>query len=117
MADEQETKEEVAKVEEVVAEEEVNESAKTTEGFLINTSDDNELKLFFGNLYKGTESSHLREYFSAFGSVLDAVVIKDFHTKKSKKFGFVLFESADVVKKVLASGPHKVMNKIINVGK
>lgn len=34
----------------------------------------------------------MEKYFSTIGNVVDAVVMKDRHTKKSRGFGFVTFE-------------------------
>merc|ERR1719369_1263315 len=65
------------------------------EGDLIKASTDNELKLFVGGLAKGTEGSHLKEYFSTFGAVVDATIMKDYETGKPRGFGFVLFEDKE----------------------
>lgn len=50
-------------------------------------------KIFVGGLSWGTDDDGLREAFSAFGDVTDAVVIKDRDTGRSRGFGFVTFSS------------------------
>ncbi|KAL7219820.1 hypothetical protein ACSBR2_012812 [Camellia fascicularis] len=50
-------------------------------------------KLFIGGLSFGTDDQSLREAFSGFGDVVDAKVITDRDTGKSRGFGFVNFSS------------------------
>lgn len=58
-------------------------------------------KLYVGNLSYSTTSDQLREYFSQAGSVVDATVISDKRTGRSKGFGFVEFESSDAAQKAI----------------
>ena len=53
-----------------------------------------EAKLYVGNLPWSVTDDELKQMFSQFGEVVDAVVIKDRMTKKSKGFGFVTFAQA-----------------------
>lgn len=48
-------------------------------------------KLYVGNLPWSLNNDSLRELFSQFGEVVDAVVISDRMTGRSKGFGFVTF--------------------------
>ena len=50
----------------------------------------------------------LREYFSAFGPVQDAVVMKDPVTRRSRGFGFITFEDASYVDIALAQDTHTI---------
>lgn len=50
-------------------------------------------KLFVGNLDYTVTSDDLKQAFSAFGSVVDAVVIMDKMTGRSRGFGFVTMGS------------------------
>lgn len=50
-------------------------------------------KIYVGNLSFTTSEETLKDYFSAYGEVLSATVIKDKVTNQSKGFGFV--EMAD----------------------
>jgi len=53
-------------------------------------------KLFVGGLSWGTDDETLREGFEAYGNVLEAKVIMDRETGRSRGFGFVTFaEEAD----------------------
>jgi len=53
-------------------------------------------KLFVGGLSWGTDDNGLREAFAVHGEVIDAKVINDRDTGRSRGFGFVTFaEAAD----------------------
>jgi hypothetical protein len=58
------------------------------------TGGDGPTKLFVGGLSFDTSTDELREAFSKFGNVLDAAVISDRSTGRSRGFGFVTFEHA-----------------------
>ncbi|KAL6063501.1 glycine-rich RNA-binding protein 2, mitochondrial-like isoform X1 [Balamuthia mandrillaris] len=50
-------------------------------------------KLFIGGLSYSTDDSSLRDAFAQYGAVVDAKVILDRDTQRSRGFGFVTFES------------------------
>jgi cold-inducible RNA-binding protein len=50
-------------------------------------------KLYIGNLAWGTNTDRLREAFSAFGEVTDAIVMVDRESGRSRGFGFVTFSN------------------------
>lgn len=52
-------------------------------------------KLYVGNLSYETTEAHLKEAFSAFGSVRSVTLIQDRETGRSKGFGFVELEDAE----------------------
>ncbi|CAO3639457.1 unnamed protein product [Mucor hiemalis] len=52
-------------------------------------------KLFIGGLSWNTTDDSLREAFSQYGEVVDAIVIKDRETGRSRGFGFVTFSSPE----------------------
>lgn len=52
-------------------------------------------KIFVGGLAWETKRDTLRRYFEQFGEILEAVVINDRSTGKSKGYGFVTFTDAD----------------------
>ncbi|KAJ5155328.1 hypothetical protein N7492_008131 [Penicillium capsulatum] len=52
-------------------------------------------KLFVGGLAWATTDDSLRDAFSEFGQVLDAVVLKDRESGRSRGFGFVTFSSPE----------------------
>ncbi|MDP4011195.1 MAG: RNA-binding protein [Candidatus Roizmanbacteria bacterium] len=52
-------------------------------------------KIFVGNLSWELRDDKLREVFSQFGEITDAVVIIDRRTNRSKGFGFVTFATPE----------------------
>jgi len=62
---------------------------------------DNQNKLYVGNLSYNTTVDILKDAFSKFGDVVDAVIITDKMSGRSKGFGFVEFAKADDAKKAV----------------
>ncbi|HCC68068.1 TPA: RNA-binding protein [Patescibacteria group bacterium] len=58
-------------------------------------------KLFVGNLSWGISDEQLREAFSAFGTVEEAVVITDRQSGRSKGFGFVTMSTEEEAQKAI----------------
>lgn len=58
-------------------------------------------KLFVGNLDWGVVSDDLRALFAAAGTVLDAVVLMDKMTGRSRGFGFVTMSTEDEANKAV----------------
>ncbi len=58
-------------------------------------------KLYIGNLPYATTTEELRGYFSQAGNVVDAVVILDSRTGRSKGFGFVEFSDEQEAKRAI----------------
>ena len=50
----------------------------------------------------------LRKYFQVYGTVQDAVVMKDPISKRSRGFGFITFYDIGSVDVVLANEPHTI---------
>jgi len=59
-------------------------------------------KLFIGGLAWHTTDDTLREGFAQYGTVEEAVVVKDRDTNRSRGFGFVRFSSKDEADKALS---------------
>ena len=59
------------------------------------------MKLFVGNLSWGTDEEGLREHFERFGEVLDARVITDRETGRSRGFGFVTFADSEAAQNAI----------------
>lgn len=76
------------------------EAAEGTSGEPVSHEDN---KLFVGNLSWGTTDSSLGAAFEAYGTVIDAKVIFDRFTGKSRGFGFIEYESADSAREALNS--------------
>ncbi|KAI1330049.1 hypothetical protein F5Y16DRAFT_396615 [Xylariaceae sp. FL0255] len=60
-------------------------------------------KLFIGGLAWHTEEATLRQKFEEFGTVEEAVVVKDRDTGRSRGFGFVRYASDEDAEKAIAS--------------
>ncbi|KZV85476.1 hypothetical protein EXIGLDRAFT_775529 [Exidia glandulosa HHB12029] len=58
-------------------------------------------KLFVGGLAPTVSTESLRAYFGQFGKVVDATVMVDRDSSRSKGFGFVTFEDIDNVERLL----------------
>lgn len=57
---------------------------------------DQKNKLFVGSLDFSVTSDELRQAFEQFGAITDAVVVIDKFTGRSRGFGFVTFETAEM---------------------
>ncbi|GFY54868.1 heterogeneous nuclear ribonucleoprotein 87F [Trichonephila inaurata madagascariensis] len=65
-------------------------------------------KLFIGGLnYKSTEDS-LKAHFEKWGEIVDCVVMRDPHSRKSRGFGFITYKRAHMVDDAQAARPHKI---------
>jgi RNA recognition motif-containing protein len=58
-------------------------------------------KIFVGGLRDALTEDDLRTYFSQYGSVLEAMVMREKLTEKSRGFGFVTFDDYDPVDKII----------------
>ncbi|GER53715.1 RNA-binding region-containing protein [Striga asiatica] len=66
-------------------------------------------KVFVGGLAWETPKEAIRDHFEKYGEILEAVVISDKHTGRSKGYGFVTFKNVDSAKKACAD-PTPVIN-------
>ncbi|KAJ0980089.1 hypothetical protein J5N97_008344 [Dioscorea zingiberensis] len=48
-------------------------------------------KLFIGGISWDTNEERLRDYFSSFGDIVEAVIMKDRATGRARGFGFIVF--------------------------
>uniref|UniRef100_A0A7S3NJV6 RRM domain-containing protein n=1 Tax=Aureoumbra lagunensis TaxID=44058 RepID=A0A7S3NJV6_9STRA len=71
-------------------------------------------KLFVGGLAPTVTEAQFREYFSSFGNVVDAVVMFDRATQRSRGFGFVTFSDDASIRAVL-SATHELQGKYVEV--
>lgn len=71
-------------------------------------------KIFVGGLTQETRDGDLREHFGAFGNIIDAVVMMDRGTQRSRGFGFVTFDVASAVARALQV-PHTLLGKVVEV--
>lgn len=68
-------------------------------------------KVFVGGVSQDTSAEEVKGYFSQFGRVEEAVMLMDQQTKRHRGFGFVTFESEDVVDRVCEIHFHTIKNK------
>ncbi|MFS7933606.1 putative RNA recognition motif domain, nucleotide-binding alpha-beta plait domain superfamily [Helianthus anomalus] len=57
-------------------------------------------KLFIGGISWDTNEERLKEYFSSYGQVLEAVIMKDHTTGRARGFGFIVFSDPVVAERV-----------------
>ncbi|XP_073303583.1 heterogeneous nuclear ribonucleoprotein 1-like [Primulina huaijiensis] len=69
-------------------------------------------KLFIGGISWETTEERLTDYFQTFGEVVQAVIMKDRITGRSRGFGFIVFASASVAERVL-KGRHIVDGRAV----
>ena len=60
------------------------------------------MKVYVGNLPFNVGSDKLKELFSSFGDITEAVVISDKYSGRSKGFGFVTFADSASAEKAIA---------------
>jgi len=81
---------------------------------------DNKKKLYVGNLPYTVNSDELRKLFSEYGEIIDAIVIVDRATGRSKGFGFVEFatdEMADAAIKAMQDKEIEGRKMVVNVAR
>eukprot|EP01103_Thecamoeba_quadrilineata_P000694 TRINITY_DN10606_c0_g1_i1.p1 TRINITY_DN10606_c0_g1~~TRINITY_DN10606_c0_g1_i1.p1 ORF type:complete len:359 (+),score=38.85 TRINITY_DN10606_c0_g1_i1:118-1194(+) len=69
-------------------------------------------KLFIGGLSWDTSNEGLRNYFSKYGEVVDAVIMRDRLTSRSRGFGFVTFND-DTTAEIVAQETHVIDGRTI----
>jgi len=70
-------------------------------------------KLFIGGLTPNTDEEHLKNYYSAWGEIVDVVVMKDPQSGRSRGFGFVTYKEADMVDAAQSNRPHELDGKTV----
>lgn len=73
-------------------------------------------KMFIGGLSAITTEDSLRAFFSQFGEVVDAIVMRDPATKRSRGFGFISFSDISAVDKAMDKNarPHIIDGKTVD---
>jgi len=77
-------------------------------------------KLFVGNLPYKVRSTELNQMFAQFGTVVEAIVIEERQTGRSKGFGFVTFSTEEEAQAaVSAMNGHEVEGRalVVNVAR
>ncbi|GAB2274983.1 hypothetical protein Dimus_009753 [Dionaea muscipula] len=73
-------------------------------------------KLFIGGISWETNEDRLREYFSTFGDVVEAVIMKDRTTGRARGFGFVVFADPAVADRVIKE-KHNIDGRMVEAKK
>lgn len=59
-------------------------------------------KLFIGGISWDTDEERLKEYFTSYGEVVEAVIMRDHNTGRARGFGFVVFANPVVAERVIS---------------
>ncbi|VEL28304.1 unnamed protein product [Protopolystoma xenopodis] len=70
-------------------------------------------KLFIGGLSYSTDDYSLRNFYSQWGEIIDAVVMRD-HSGRSRGFGFVTYSDADMAQKAHSNRPHNIDGRVVD---
>ncbi|KAF2577034.1 hypothetical protein F2Q68_00002732 [Brassica cretica] len=73
-------------------------------------------KLFIGGISWDTDEERLKEYFSSFGEVIEAVILKDRTTGRARGFGFVVFADPAVAETVITE-KHNIDGRLVEAKK
>ncbi|ALC45272.1 Rbp4, partial [Drosophila busckii] len=71
-------------------------------------------KIFVGGLSVITTTITMRQFFSQFGEVADAVVMRDPISNRSRGFGFVTYVEPGAVENVQRARPHVIDGKTVD---
>ncbi|KAL6562313.1 hypothetical protein OROGR_003320 [Orobanche gracilis] len=72
-------------------------------------------KIFVGGLASTVTEADFKKYFDQFGTITDVVVMYDHNTQRPRGFGFITFDSEEVVDKVLFKTFHELNGKMVEV--
>jgi len=73
-------------------------------------------KIFVGGLPQDCSDDKIRRYFETYGTIVDAVVMQDRETGRSRGFGFIQFDNPSPVDDVMADyAVHKIEGKWVEV--
>lgn len=61
-------------------------------------------KIFVGGIPSSVTEDEFKDFFSKYGNVIEHQIIRDHATNKSRGFGFIIFESEEVVDDMLSKG-------------
>ncbi|KAH9745175.1 RNA-binding (RRM/RBD/RNP motifs) family protein [Citrus sinensis] len=73
-------------------------------------------KLFIGGISWDTNEERLKEYFSTYGEVVEAVIMKDRNTGRARGFGFVVFADPAVAEIVIQE-KHNIDGRMVEAKK
>lgn len=71
-------------------------------------------KLFVGGISWDTDEDRLKEYFNAYGDVVEAVIMKDRTTGRGRGFGFIVFADPSVADRVIRE-KHNIDGRMVSL--
>ena len=71
-------------------------------------------KLFIGGISWDTDEERLKEYFGAYGEIVEAVIMKDRTTGRARGFGFVVFSDPSVADRVIKE-KHNIDGRMVSL--
>lgn len=71
-------------------------------------------KLFIGGISWDTDEERLKEYFSSYGEVVEAIIMKDRTTGRARGFGFVVFADPAVAERVI-NDKHNIDGRLVKL--
>jgi len=74
-------------------------------------------KIFVGGLASTVSEADFKNYFSRWGKIMDAQIMVDHTTKRSRGFGFITFENYKSVEDVIRIRTHEIKGKPIDIKK
>ena len=75
------------------------------------------MKIFVGNLNFSVDNEKISEFFSQYGTVTDVRLIKDRETGRAKGFGFISFETEEMMEKALKADGQEFLGRNLRVSK
>jgi RNA recognition motif-containing protein len=70
-------------------------------------------KMFIGGLTSTTTTPMLENYYARWGEIIDAIVMVDPATERSRGFGFITYNDKSSVDDCINSAPHRIDDKIV----
>ncbi|KAG2317882.1 hypothetical protein Bca52824_021004 [Brassica carinata] len=61
-------------------------------------------KIFVGGIPSAVTEDELKDFFAKYGTIVEHQIIRDHETNRSRGFGFVIFDSEEVVDELLSKG-------------
>ncbi|KAF8048637.1 hypothetical protein N665_2449s0006 [Sinapis alba] len=61
-------------------------------------------KIFVGGIPSSVTEDELKDFFAKYGTIVEHQIIRDHETNRSRGFGFVIFDSEEVVDELLSKG-------------
>lgn len=61
-------------------------------------------KIFVGGVPSTVSEEEFKDFFSKYGKVVEHQIIRDHETNRSRGFGFIIFETEEIVDELLSNG-------------